>query len=224
MAARGDMTQDELLKELFEWDRKFFRIYTDFRPNLKASNITPKFYARHEGSESLDHVDPETVKVIVDHHTKGPRERLSYPETESQRGESRAASSDSSPDLPRDVDRDLLRHPPSLPDASMSLFLALLTSIRTEVEWCFFSAVLEERILASLGIIITFASFGRKVGKSKTRVQDAGDRDDHPSRQFLECRSSQGVRARSFHRVKATKIFSYLKWGHGGQWVVFCCI
>uniref|UniRef100_A0A1B6GGK7 Uncharacterized protein n=1 Tax=Cuerna arida TaxID=1464854 RepID=A0A1B6GGK7_9HEMI len=85
MAARGDMTQDELLKELFEWDRKFFRIYTDFRPNLKASHITPKFYARHEGSESLDHVDPETLKVILDHHTKGPRERLSYPETVSQR-------------------------------------------------------------------------------------------------------------------------------------------
>ncbi|XP_054260720.1 protein FAM183B-like [Macrosteles quadrilineatus] len=85
MSNRDSISQVPVLTEIFKWDRKFFRVYTDFRPNLKVSKVTPKFYARHEGSESLDSVDPETLELILNHCDKGPREKQKYPETENQR-------------------------------------------------------------------------------------------------------------------------------------------
>lgn len=50
-----------------------------------ASHLTPKFYAHHEGTESLDNVDPETLDLIVNYHSHGPREKIDYPATANQR-------------------------------------------------------------------------------------------------------------------------------------------
>ncbi|XP_014281144.1 uncharacterized protein [Halyomorpha halys] len=84
MQSEGRPINQTLLIAAAEREWKFFKLYTNFRPNLKVAPIAAKFYARHQKfDKSL--VKQEYVDLLKRVHSQSPQERNTYPETENQR-------------------------------------------------------------------------------------------------------------------------------------------
>ncbi|KAK9512913.1 hypothetical protein O3M35_001224 [Rhynocoris fuscipes] len=73
-----------LLIEAAKREKKYFKVYQEFRPNPAGRSLTPKFYARHEYLES-EEIPEEYVELIRIHTSRLPQDRASYPLTENQR-------------------------------------------------------------------------------------------------------------------------------------------
>lgn len=97
-----------LLTELYKRERKFQKVYTTFRPNLKGlfcsvfwveilrlstsvrlvfsvSPVTGKFYARHEANVNQGDPNDQYIRLLEQAKSLGPKNKFSSPKTESQR-------------------------------------------------------------------------------------------------------------------------------------------
>ncbi|XP_060839928.1 cilia- and flagella-associated protein 144-like isoform X2 [Rhopalosiphum padi] len=69
-----------LLVELYKKEKKFQKVYTTFRPNLKG-----KFYARHEANVNQGEPNDHYIKLLAQAKSLGPKNKFPSPKTESQR-------------------------------------------------------------------------------------------------------------------------------------------
>ncbi|XP_025410878.1 protein FAM183B-like isoform X2 [Sipha flava] len=79
------MQNYNLLVELYRKEKKFQKVYTTFRPNLKGSPVTNKFYARHEAYVNQGDPNSEYIELLAKAKSLGPKNKYSSPQTESQR-------------------------------------------------------------------------------------------------------------------------------------------
>ncbi|XP_075232406.1 cilia- and flagella-associated protein 144-like [Lycorma delicatula] len=70
------------LTEMYERERKYLKPYMDFRPNLKATFVTGKFYSHYDSRIT----EPKEVYIdmLTQYQEKTPKEKLPYPETTNQ--------------------------------------------------------------------------------------------------------------------------------------------
>ncbi|VVC25284.1 FAM183 family [Cinara cedri] len=74
-----------LLVELYKKEKQFQKVYTEFRPNLKVSPVTGKFYARHEANANQGEPNYHYVKLLAQVKSLGPKNKFPSPVTENQR-------------------------------------------------------------------------------------------------------------------------------------------
>lgn len=80
------MTDHLRMVELYKKEEKFQKLYTTFRPNIKASPITNKFYARHDAYVNLkDAPNSDFVEMLAKAKYLGPKDKYPAPLTESQK-------------------------------------------------------------------------------------------------------------------------------------------
>ncbi|VVC38158.1 FAM183 family [Cinara cedri] len=74
-----------LLAELYKKEKHFQKVYTEFRPNLKATPVTVKFYARHEANVNKGEPNLHYIELLAQAKSSGAKNIFSSPITENQR-------------------------------------------------------------------------------------------------------------------------------------------
>ncbi|XP_008181497.1 protein FAM183A-like isoform X2 [Acyrthosiphon pisum] len=74
-----------LLVELYKKEKQFQKVYTTFRPNLKAPPVTGKFYARHEANVNQGEPNDHYIELLAQAKSLGPKNKFPSPKTENQR-------------------------------------------------------------------------------------------------------------------------------------------
>ncbi|KAF5276286.1 hypothetical protein FQA39_LY19186 [Lamprigera yunnana] len=75
---------ENVLKERYEKDAKYFTVYEQYTPNYFRQTITGKFYSVHDKLD-LSKADPNIVDAIKFAKVKLPRMKYPMPVTESHR-------------------------------------------------------------------------------------------------------------------------------------------
>ncbi|KAK9512912.1 hypothetical protein O3M35_001223 [Rhynocoris fuscipes] len=73
-----------LIHEAAMKEKKFFKVYQEFRPDLKAESLMKKFYAKHDVLQD-EETPQEYIELFRKYYEGIPKERVDYPETENQR-------------------------------------------------------------------------------------------------------------------------------------------
>ncbi|XP_050303455.1 uncharacterized protein LOC126741155 [Anthonomus grandis grandis] len=79
----GGKLPDIFLRERYEKDIKFIKVYDKYTPNYNETSITPKFYSKYESGET-DEVKPEILRNLKRAHDMLPRQKREWPETVNQ--------------------------------------------------------------------------------------------------------------------------------------------
>ncbi|XP_050425170.1 uncharacterized protein LOC126836121 [Adelges cooleyi] len=79
------MNNHALLVELYKKEKQFQKVYTTFRPNLKVSPITGKFYARHEATADQGEPKEHFILLLAQAKTLGSKNKYFSPKTENQK-------------------------------------------------------------------------------------------------------------------------------------------
>ncbi|KAF7272002.1 uncharacterized protein LOC143200152 [Rhynchophorus ferrugineus] len=79
---RGRLT-DIFLKERYEKDNQYIRVYDTYTRDYNSTTITPKFYSKYESGEMGD-VSTELLENIIAAKDFGPKKKHQWPETTNQ--------------------------------------------------------------------------------------------------------------------------------------------
>lgn len=73
---------DKVLKEAYDKEDHFYKVYDKFVPNPHMTTLTGKFWSKHD-SDDLTKADLELVKLFQDYYDRSPAVRFSEPILES---------------------------------------------------------------------------------------------------------------------------------------------
>ncbi|XP_050524438.1 uncharacterized protein LOC126896048 [Daktulosphaira vitifoliae] len=79
------MKKHALLAEHYKKEKLFQNVYTTFRPNLKVSPITGKFYAYHEATINKGNPHEHYLQLLALAKLLGPKNKYDSPKTENQK-------------------------------------------------------------------------------------------------------------------------------------------